>query len=322
MTTFLQTLEAHGFMVDNVSPDGKWYRCKTVSKPHHKNGAYKLAVCGTIGWFQDHAESTEVTTWKAGADIERPDPIISQARAKAARDESIRLVIEATRQAGDFWNQCKPLRNGHPYLNGKLLTMQGCTNLRIDADGWLVIPVEVNGCIISLQKIAPDGTKRFWSGASVKGGCYVLDRNNAASTVLCEGFATGLAIYQSMPDCRVIVCFDCGNMIAVANRLKLSGLCVVAADNDTSTFQRIGKNPGIEKGTEAAQIIGCGLAYPESIEGSDYADMHFERLADLTTKNESATRNRASSETLRAMVAGQISRAIKSKMKFIFRRAA
>lgn len=321
MTDFLQTLQAHGFIVDSVSPDGRWYRCKTASKMHHKNGAYKLAVCGTIGFFQDHAESTEVTTWKAGSNIERPDPIISQARAKAAKDESIRILIEATRQAGEFWNRCKPLRNGHPYLDGKLLTMQGCSDLRIDADGWLVIPVEVNGAIISLQRIAPDGTKRFWSGASVKGGCYVLEPKKAAYTAIVEGLATGLAVHQAMPDCRVIVSFDCGNMGAVASRLKLSGLCVVAADNDTKTFERTGKNPGIEHGTAAAQVVGCGFAYPEGIEGSDYADMHFERLMDLINRNETATRNRATQSDMRLVVGGFIARSIKSKMKFI-RRAA
>ena len=320
--TFLQTIQAHGFIVDHVTPDGRWYRCKTTSKMHHKNGAYKLAVCGTIGFFQDHAESSEVTTWKAGSDVARPDPIISQARAKAAKEESTRILIEATKQAAKFWKDCKPLRAGHPYLDGKLLTMQGCTNLKIDNDGWLVIPVEVNGCIISLQRIAPDGTKRFWSGASVKGGCYVLDRSSASCTVLCEGFATGLSIYQAMPDCRVIVCFDAGNLIAVANRLKLSGLCVVAADNDIKTFQKIGKNPGIEKGTEAAGIIGCGIAYPEGIEGSDYADMHFEKLTEMIQKNETATRNRVTESMMRIVVGGFITRLIKSKMKFISTRRA
>jgi putative DNA primase/helicase len=319
---FLAFLQSSGFIVDRVDPDGKWHRCGTQDHPKTKNGAYKLTLDGLVGFMQNHATETEVTTWKAGSDVARPDLMISMQRAKEAREQSIKIIVEATRQAGEFWKRCKPLRSGHPYLDAKLLTMQGCTNLKIDSDGWLVIPVEVNGCIISLQRIAPDGTKRFWSGASVKGGCYVLARPTASCTVLCEGFATGLAIYQAVSDCRVIVCFDAGNMIAVANRLKLSGLCVVAADNDIKTFEKIGKNPGIEKGTEAAGIIGCGIAYPEGIQGSDYADMHFEKLTELIQKNETATRNRVTESMMRIVVGGVITRLIKSKMKFISNRRA
>jgi putative DNA primase/helicase len=317
---FLTFLQSSGFIVDRVDPDGKWHRCGTQDHPKTKNGAYKLALDGLVGFMQNHATETEVTTWKAGADVARPDPIISMQRAKEAKDESIRILIEATSQAAKFWSNCKPLRKGHPYLDAKLLSMHGCTNLRIDSDGWLVIPVEVNGCIISLQRIAPDGTKRFWSGASVKGGCYVLTRANAAYTVLCEGFATGLAIFQAMPDARVIVCFDCGNMGAVVNRLKLSGLCVVAADNDYSTMARIGKNPGIEHGKAAAAIIGCGVVWPEGIQGSDYADMHFEHLTELIERNASA-KVRATPDSMRIVVGGFIARLIKAKMQFI-RRAA
>ena len=318
--TFLQTIQAHGLLAEHVTQDSLWHQCGTSDHPKSKNGRYKLSIDGLFGVYKNWALDSDTLTWKAGSDVARPDPIISQARAESARIASRKAIIESMHQAITYWKDCKPLRAGHPYLDGKLLTMQGCTNLKIDNDGWLVVPVEVNGCIISLQRIAPDSTKRFWSGASVKGGCYVLDRSSSSCTVLCEGFATGLAIYQAVSDCRVIVCFDAGNLIAVANRLKLSGLCVVAADNDTKTFEKIGKNPGIEKGTEAAGIIGCGIAYPEGIQGSDYADMHFEKLTELIQKNETATRNRVTESMIRIVVGGFITRLIKSKMKPIFTR--
>lgn len=320
MMSFLNTLQAAGFIVDRADPDGKWHRCKTVGKMHHKNGAYKLSICGTIGWYQDHAESTEVATWKAGKDTERPDPLVSQARAKAAAEESKRLahsIAIATVKANEYWRSCKPLRDSHNYLTSKLLTMQGCGNLREDADGWLVVPVEVDGKIISLQRIDTDGSKRFWQGATVKVGCYILKPNRSSMTVLVEGLATGLAVFQSMPDTCVIVCFDCGNMKAVATRLKLSGLVCVAADNDYKTLEKIGKNPGIEHGTKAAELIGCGLAYPEQIIGSDYADMYFEHLEQMIEKNEMLRRGQQTLEQMRMAVGARIGRSIKSKMKFV-----
>lgn len=318
--SFLNTLQAAGFIVDMANPDGKWHRCKTVGKMHHKNGAYKLSICGSIGWYQDHAESAEVTTWKIGKDTEKPDPLVTQARAKAAAAESKRLahsIALATSRANEYWESCKPLRFEHNYLITKLLTMQGCGNLREDGDGWLVVPVDIDGKIISLQRIGFDGSKRFWSGATVKGGCYILKPARSSYTVLVEGLATGLAVFQSMPDCTVIVCFDCGNMLPVAKRLKLSGLVCIAADNDYGTLQKTGKNPGIEHGKKAADLIGCGLAYPEGITGTDYADMYYEHLEKAIESNELLRRGQKTLEQMRIDVGGKIARSIKSKMKFV-----
>ena len=35
---------------------------------------------------------------------------------------------------------------------------------------------------------------------------------------------------------------------------------------------KIGTNPGVEKATNAAELIGAGVAWPTGIEGSDWAD--------------------------------------------------
>ena len=39
----------------------------------------------------------------------------------------------------------------------------------------MVIPVMWSGRVISLQAIYPDGQKRFWKGAPVKGGRVVVE---------------------------------------------------------------------------------------------------------------------------------------------------
>jgi hypothetical protein len=31
-------------------------------------------------------------------------------------------------------------------------------------------------------------------------------------------------------------------------------------------------NTGVEKGRQAAEAIGCGMAYPDGIKGTDFAD--------------------------------------------------
>ena len=90
--------------------------------------------------------------------------------------------------------------------------------------------------------------------------------------LLAEGFATALAIYQSLPQASVIMCFDAANMLHVAAELQLRGLTAVCADNDVETARRTGMNPGVEQGRSAAKSLRCGVADPEGIEGSDWAD--------------------------------------------------
>jgi putative DNA primase/helicase len=100
----------------------------------------------------------------------------------------------------------------------------------------------------------------------------VLSRANSAVTIFAEGFATGLALYQSIPLSSVIVAFDAGNLAVVAAQHKGKGLMVVAADNDHGTEARLGFNTGLLKGKAAAEILRCGVAAPFGILGTDWAD--------------------------------------------------
>jgi putative DNA primase/helicase len=313
---FRQTLEAAGLLPKDIVADGAWHRCKTVDHLKKLNGSYKLFADGRTGLLQNHATMSEVATWRAGTDSVQP--IISQAQIQAKQNEARRNLIQATQAARKFWYACKPIRFGHSYLTEKLLSMAGCDGLRIDADGWLVVPVMFDGNLISVQRIAPDGTKRFWSGASVKGGSYIIQPTRFSMTALCEGLATGLAVYQCLPDCRVIVTFDCGNMVEVSKRLSIHGLSVIAADNDHKTFEKIGKNPGIDHGTEAAKQIKCGIAWPTGINGSDFADQLKEFTLIARAANDDAPRREQLRDSeLQKMVAQQIAREIKRACKFV-----
>jgi putative DNA primase/helicase len=313
---FRQTLEAAGLLPKDIVADGAWHRCKTVDHPRKLNGSYKLFPDGRAGVYQNHSTMSETATWKIGSDA--PAPIISQAQIKAKQNEARRNLIQATQAARKFWYSCKPVRFSHPYLAGKMLSMVGCANLRVDADGWLVVPVMIGSNIMSVQRIAPDGVKRFWSGASVKGGSYIIQSARFTMTALCEGLATGLAVYQCVPDCRVIVTFDCGNMVEVAKRLDIHGLALIAADNDYKTFDKIGKNPGIEHGELAAAQIGCGIAWPDGIQGSDFADQLTELTVLAVAANESAPkREKVRDAELRKMVANEIARNLRKAARFV-----
>lgn len=271
MPDFQSTLMACGFVLDRVIPDGKWHRVKTVDKMKHRNGAYLLKPDQTVGYFKNWATDQDFNVWRAEGEQTPAQKRQNEAYAAAARQRDAEYRMRSIKAMRAYWNGLAPLRGGHPYLDGKGLDMRGCINLRMDGD-LLVIPVTRDGQVMSLQTIDKDGQKRFRTGCPVKGGVYMLDRPKAVLTCFAEGFATGLAIYQSIPQCRVVVCFDSGNLVEVAKHYQGRGLGVVCADNDHQTAARIGTNPGVEAGRKAAELMGCGVTYPEGIAGSDYAD--------------------------------------------------
>lgn len=267
---FEQALIAAGLIPREIVADGRWRRCRTEDKPRKRNGAYKLSVDGTVGFWRNWALDDSPQVWRD--DVASPvDAARLAAQVAAARERERKQRIDAMRGARAFWRDCKPLTKAHPYLARKKLSALGCAGLRVHRD-LLVVPVWHGEWLVSVQTITPGGEKRFWPGAPVKAGAYVMDRPAAALTAFCEGLATGLAVFQSVRQARVVVAFDAGNLAPVIDRVKPSGSVVICADNDHQTQARLGVNPGIEKATAAAQGIGCGVAYPSGIDGTDWAD--------------------------------------------------
>lgn len=268
--SFEQAMRLAGLNPRDVVADGKWRRCATDDHPKKRNGAYRLDVDGRRGWWRNWATDDGVSSWSDDKTdhAKAVDPQVLEQRRQ--RERANRL--QAIRSARAFWNNARPLNRPHPYLERKGLTPLGCAGLR-QHDGLLVVPVLWKQSLISIQTITVDGQKRFWPGAPVKAGCYVIDRPRAALTVLVEGLATGLAVFQAVRQARVMVAFDCGNMVHVAALLRPTGSVVVFADNDHGTLAKRGFNPGIDAARNVADLIGCGIAYPTNIEGTDAADL-------------------------------------------------
>lgn len=316
MTDFAAFLRALGLRPGTIAADGRWRRCPTEDHPKKRNGAYKLATDGRVGFAQNWASMTEPEVWWAEREtgLPRPDPeALNRAWA-----EQRRKTAEAVRAARAFYDGCASLRGGHPYLEAHGLGMDGCTGLRVDRHGWLVVPAMRDGHLLSVQRIAPDGEKRFWTGAPVAGTSYRITHPNRRGTVtvLCEGLATGLACYAAcMTVLQVIVAWNAGNLARTPE--QPTGLVVVAADNDHETAHRTGKNPGLEAAQQAAATIGCGVAYPVGITGTDWADYRQERLAArCATAGKYDTR-----AMLQRAVDSEIARELMRNAKFVAPRA-
>ena len=271
MSDFRLALEASGLRPNYVVPDGRWHRCATDDKPKRRNGAYCLSLDGARGWFKNWATDLEANEWR-GVDVRSAAKRVRDDEAEQRQRMARRAQrLEAIRSARAFWNGARSPSKLHLYLERKGLSPLGCAGLRV-RDGLLVVPVTLGDQLISVQTIAENGQKRFWAGAPVKGGAFVLHRPRAALTAFCEGLATGLAIYQSVRQASVVVAFDCGNLLPVADRLSPTGSVAVCADNDHQTFLDQGVNPGVDAARKVANLIGCGVAFPTGISGTDWAD--------------------------------------------------
>lgn len=276
MSTFEQTLIQAGLRPRAIVADGRIRRCATEAKPSKRNGWYVLRPDGSGAWGDwsigsgdaiGHygQESTQIRLPTAEELAER------ERRKKAERDARLKAIHGARA----FWAQSQRAKALHPYIERKGLSAMGTVGLRTNGD-LLVVPVHWRDRLVSVQTITADGQKRFWPGAPVKGGAVVLDRPRAALTAFCEGLATGLAIFQCVRMARVVVAFDAGNLVRVVDEMKPTGSVVICADHDHATQAKRGFNPGIEKATNAAELIGAGVAWPEGIEGSDWADALYE----------------------------------------------
>lgn len=271
MMTFRSAMEATGLRPRDIEPDGRFHRCPTDDKPRKRNGAYLLTVDGRRGYWRNFATETDWHSWTDGnATRAVPDHRIAERARQHRQQEALRRAA-AIKDAREHFATLPRLLGTHPYLEKKGLSPRGCGDCRIDGE-LLAVPMRVGPSLVSIQTIATDGTKRYRTGCPTSGASLSIYRPGGTVTCLVEGFATGLAVYQAVPQARVVVCFDAGNLVKVAAEIKVSGLTVVCADNDW----RSDVNTGLEKGKASAASIGCGIAYPTGIEGTDWADAMLE----------------------------------------------
>lgn len=277
---FRDVLLIAGLRPRDIVPDARWYRCSTDDHPQKRNGAYKLALDGRMGWWRNWAIDSEPNRWSdEGAVRAKPiDPAILAARREQERLERHRAI----QYAGQLWQDASPYR-AHPYLVNKGLSPVGCQGLRVwhgpvwvdeekIVDDWLLVPMFLGDKMVNLQRISSLGVKRQIARAPQVSASLELQRPNAAVTVVVEGLATGLAVFQSIRLARVLVVFYADNLAPALDLLRPFGSVVIAADNDWRTAAAGKGNPGIEKARNAAELIDCGVAYPQGIEGTDWCD--------------------------------------------------
>lgn len=240
--TFLAHAAAHGLIINDLIPDGRWHRVPTEDKPRKKNGVYLWN--GQTGVVKNWATMGGFSRYpQAGEKAARIDfDALRKAKERADREEAQKHARTA-QEASRAILQTEVAE--HPYLKAK-----GFPDAKgLVKDGALLIPMRdyKTKQVISLQTIQPDGTKKFLYGGRTKGAVFILGNKYGAEKWLVEGYATGLSVQQALAamyrNAEVWVCFSASNLAYVAERI--GGERYVVADNDES-----------KAGQEAAESTG------------------------------------------------------------------
>lgn len=181
----------------------------------------------------------------------------SEARRQAAEAERRQTQQRVKATAQTIWKNSRPAELAHPYLAAKGITdaatITGLRQNDYKGDNNLVIPVLYEREIVNLQSINQDGGKRFLSGGQVEGGYAFIGKSEDVSdgVIMAEGYATAASIHQATGK-PVIIAFNAGNMVTVAERLAKTlpdqVPVVIAVDNDAS-------QTGIKKAQQAAEFF-------------------------------------------------------------------
>lgn len=261
-----------------------------------RNG--RLYITGAFGCW-GLIESTKIETDWTGAPSDELQRLKRsqaelEARERAKRDLRAR---HAANRAKQQWHAARAAGES-PYLKRKGVEPE--KGLRFFADGTLVVPMlryditeeqekdpTYTGLprLVGVQKIAPDGVKRFNRNMAKAGAACRLGRapKDGEILLIVEGVATGLSVRAGVGRSRpVFVAFDAYNLAAVARILR--ALCptspiVFCADDDFATEG----NPGVAMAKRAAEAAAnAHVVQPHFLDAekraankwTDFNDLH------------------------------------------------
>ena len=214
--------------------------------------------------------------WLTTPEEQKRAQAILQRTIKQRQRERAQARQAAAERAQFVWENAEPATVAHPYLTAKQIPALGLRQCQ----SQLLVPLRnVSGELVNLQRIYPDGTKRFLKGGQVSGAFWLLGRKIPATGKLyiAEGVATAATIGATLRQ-PVVAAMNAGNLAPVAETLRehFPRLAVViAADND----HRTPGNPGITKGAEAARKVRGELTWPTTCREVDCSCTDFNDTA-------------------------------------------
>jgi len=189
----------------------------------------RRVVTGAFGLWQGQSQNAipvkldwDGVSSEERAEFERKQKAFEEKEA----EKRARQAEMAANRARMQWSAGVSLETGtdSPYLTRKQVAAEG---LRCQPDGTILIPMKkytsTGAMLVGLQKIAPDGSKRYSSGMDKIGAGYLLGKIAPDTMVIGmgEGYATGATV--RMADgymTPIMLAFDAGSLLAVARQLR------------------------------------------------------------------------------------------------------
>ncbi len=267
--TLSDAIRAAGWNPPQNIPTGKTTRFATGDKGNDRNGWIYPFPDGTGAAFGCW-RTGEVHQWQLRRDKPLSKAELTELRRKAERAKRLAEIEREQRhqqaaiEAAQIVKDAKPAPAKHGYLIRKQIQPH---NLLIDSQNRLIVKIyDQNGKLANIQRISPDGTKRFLSGGKIKGCFSVIGDYSTSETLLIgEGWATMASLYQHTGFC-CIAALSASNLKAVAEYWHSrcpDKQIIIAGDNDSHG-----------KGQEAAELAALavnGLLMIPPVEG-DFND--------------------------------------------------
>ncbi|MFL9899043.1 VapE family protein [Paraburkholderia fungorum] len=258
--------EGHPRVSDNGKPHrygpGKkfWYSIHQVVR-----GGQVLGYIGAFGRWIGDDNGAQPFEWQGEAAAPEDLAATRTRQAEIEReDERKRLHAAkmAANRARQQWQHAF-VDGESTYLSRKQITPEG---VRFDGEGTLLVPMYHYGSneprMVGLQKVTPDGAKRFNKGMEKKGAEFRMGEIGVDDQIalIAEGYATGRSIRMSTEEqIPLSVCFDAGGILPAARALRSAYPDIhllICADDDWKIEQRLREHLAADYGYEGELVIG------------------------------------------------------------------
>ena len=185
----------------------------------------RQVVTGAYGIWQGQDQNAVPVTidWEGVTPAERAEAERKQAEQQRLSDERKARAAELAANRAR-WDWRSAAEASHSYLERKRVGTEGT---RVMASGQLLVPARkytrAGATLAALQRIEPDGSKRFSMGADMVGACCLLGTANDLTPLIeiGEGYATCETVRMATDfDTPTMVAFNAGNLLAVAQQLR------------------------------------------------------------------------------------------------------
>lgn len=259
-----------------IIADGRLHRFHVLGDRNcTKNGWYILypdfPAIGVFGCWKRHIKRW----WQPHTDhlIMSDQRKVQERRRSIQRrsDHEFKNEHEALSAAAVIWRSAAHASDRHAYLLRKGVRSHG---LRYHKGALLVPVTDINGNFHGMQRIWPNGEKRFHRGTILTGHFFMIGEIGEATLLMCEGYSTGATLHE-VTGHAVIVAFGSGNLRPVAEAARAAwpnARIIICADDD----KNLDDNPGMTAAAESAAVIKAELAFPKfpCTRGTTYSDFN------------------------------------------------